>query len=564
MMEIDGPPRNNKSKKKRKNRNTNSDSHITWHESEEHLDLTKAETQIQKKQYRKLDDCIKKKKKKEKVKLSDDGYPTSEKVLESTNINKVMYTKKRELSDCEDEEGLIGEEVLELNNEIHKSNKKKKKKKCSDYEQQNILDSLPLNYQKLKATYCVSPKRKKKKKVSISSSKIMEANTCPQHQIMCRADVHIKEKKYSKKKKDSENAEVEIQYCKWDSHEHPQLHVEEDGNIEFTNNHRSTQGSLQSSALETEDDGDDNDFTDDAYEKTVKRKGNKTEKIVTESKKYQEPDLQDKQYVEPDLSEGQHDKLDIPELPEILPLYNVKKYINRERKKTYPMQIRVYGVVRTYEECFYQFPPGVGIPPEEIEEIPDEYNHWKREWKVLSEKKFTEEEIKEEIENKIDKICDYFHRFYTGNLTIKELKPKRPRNFFEVYLPTPDQVEFLKNLHIKVNWKLSLVHRYCYEFIYGTSACRAMAAHGIEWRKSTGLSRVEKEVVLSNWIRFQKEYKFYDLRPLLAVKTLQLVRDGSEIDITNWQYISRRNFINFGLYLCRGLPERTPMQNDGN
>ncbi|XP_037774691.1 uncharacterized protein LOC119571474 [Penaeus monodon] len=225
---------------------------------------------------------------------------------------------------------------------------------------------------------------------------------------------------------------------------------------------------------------------------------------MIEPQKYHKIDLPGRQYVESDLPVVQYDKSDLPELPNILPLYNVKKYVNLKKKTSFPVQIRLNGVVRTYEECFYKFPPGVGIPPEEIEEIPDEYDHWKRAWKVLPDKKFTEEEIKEEIENKIDKICDYFHRYYTGNLTSKELKPKRPRNFFEVYLPTPDQVEFLKKLRIKVNWKLGLVHRYCYEFIYGTSACRAMAAHGIEWRKSTGLSRAEKEVVLSNWIHFQK------------------------------------------------------------
>ncbi|XP_047484120.1 uncharacterized protein LOC125035860 isoform X2 [Penaeus chinensis] len=234
MMEIDGHPRNIKSKKKRKDRKTNSDSHITWHKSEEYFDLTVAETQIQHEQYGKLDDHIKKKKKKEKVKLSehDEGYPTPEKVLESTNNNQIMEdpcqmsfnTKKRKLSDCEDEEALIGEEVLELNNEIHKKlHKKKRKKKPSEYEHQDILESLLPSYQNLEATCEVSPKKKKRKKVSvsddknslseaISSSNIMEANASPQHQIMCKADVQIKEKKHSKKKKDSDNNEDEIHF----------------------------------------------------------------------------------------------------------------------------------------------------------------------------------------------------------------------------------------------------------------------------------------------------------------------------------------------------------------
>lgn len=462
-MGIDGQPRNNKSKKKRKDRNTNSDSRITWHKSEEYLDFTEPDTQIQNEQYGKLDDHIKKKKKKRKVKLSeyDEGYSTREKVLESTNINQIMedpcqmsfYTKNRKLSDCEDEEVLIGEEVFELNNEIYKKlNKKKRKKKHSDHEHQDILESLHPNYQKLEATHKVSPKKKKRKKVSISddenslseavsSSDIIEANASPQHQIMCKADVHLKEKKYSKKKKDSENYEDEIHF-KWDHHEHPQLHFEGDGNREFFNKPRSTQGGLQFSALETKDDFD-GDFSDDAYDKTVRRKGNKTEKVMIEPQKYHKIDLPGRQYVESDLPVVQYDKSDLPELPNILPLYNVKKYVNLKKKTSFPVQIRLNGVVRTYEECFYKFPPGVGIPPEEIEEIPDEYDHWKRAWKVLPDKKFTEEEIKEEIENKIDKICDYFHRYYTGNLTSKELKPKRPRNFFEVYLPTPDQVEVL-------------------------------------------------------------------------------------------------------------------------
>lgn len=96
--------------------------------------------------------------------------------------------------------------------------------------------------------------------------------------------------------------------------------------------------------------------------------------------------------------------------------------------------------IPTLEEAIYKFPPGVGVPPEEVEEVDNAENYWIVKERDLQPSSFAEE-AKEYIDGKIEYIEDYFERLQNGQLSPSELKETRPENFDEPFYPTPRQLE---------------------------------------------------------------------------------------------------------------------------
>lgn len=96
--------------------------------------------------------------------------------------------------------------------------------------------------------------------------------------------------------------------------------------------------------------------------------------------------------------------------------------------------------IPTLEEAIYEFPEGVGVAPEEVEEVDDSENYWILKERVLQVASCAEE-AKEYVDGKIKHVEDYFDRLDRGELDASELKEKRPENFDEPYLPTPHQLK---------------------------------------------------------------------------------------------------------------------------
>lgn len=259
----------------------------------------------------------------------------------------------------------------------------------------------------------------------------------------------------------------------------------------------------------------------------------------------------------------------------VRPLYNTSSYLsvdenrntvfrNDQQHSSHSSDFIIPGFFRssnkkykTSEELYYKFPKGFGIPPEMIEDIPEQYNYWKRATEKLVDKSFKQEDIENEVMGKIKYVQDYFDRLERGSLTKKELKEVRPRNFDEPYLPTPQHLDFLKNLDIKIDWPVSAQHQ---RHLDGKSnVCVDDWDSFTDFENGTKHTRFkdkEDKVVLQNWIRFQEEYKFYDLRPLLSVRTTRIANEGNDITFRSYQYISSFNIRKFLLYLTRGIDDK--------
>ncbi|XP_071513665.1 uncharacterized protein [Panulirus ornatus] len=201
--------------------------------------------------------------------------------------------------------------------------------------------------------------------------------------------------------------------------------------------------------------------------------------------------------------------------------------------------------VKSFDEMLYRFPPGEGTPPEEIEKIPDKYKHWERFYRRLYDNNYTVEEIKEEIESKINHVFGYFTRLEKESLTEKELE------------------EFLENLDIKITWTLSPLHEAYLQRNMGKRKGNC-ENRGIR-KKASGFQIVrglfthnEKMIMLRNWIRFQEEYEFYDLRPLVGLRTARIHKEGGCIVFRSFRYISQQCESKFALYIAQGLPQRKP------
>ena len=88
----------------------------------------------------------------------------------------------------------------------------------------------------------------------------------------------------------------------------------------------------------------------------------------------------------------------------------------------------------------YKFPPGVGIPPEDVGEVQDVEDYWIMKDKVLDPSSFAKE-AKEYIDAKLKCVEDYFERLEGGCLTAAELKERCPDDFDDPYYPTPCQLK---------------------------------------------------------------------------------------------------------------------------
>ncbi|KAG7170005.1 Prothoracicostatic peptide-like [Homarus americanus] len=131
------------------------------------------------------------------------------------------------------------------------------------------------------------------------------------------------------------------------------------------------------------------------------------------------------------------------------------------RRHTGFVRLSRLGKNRTLEERMYEFPPGVGVPQEEIEDIPLSHCHWTLVQEKLTDNEFTKEEIEEQVMGKLNYLRDYFKRLEMGQLTEEELKERRPTHYNDPYLPTPQHLKFFENLNIKITWELSTLHKYC-------------------------------------------------------------------------------------------------------
>lgn len=254
-------------------------------------------------------------------------------------------------------------------------------------------------------------------------------------------------------------------------------------------------------------------------------------------------------------------------------MYNIPKYkmnietdphsFSKEECSKNSRPKRVRGKVRDLDEVLYHFPPGEGIPPEEIGKIPDRYKHWEKFNRRLYDNNYTVEEIKEEIESKINHVFGYFKRLEKEDLTEKELEEVRPIDFNEPYLPTYKQIQFLENLDIKVTWALSPLHEaYLQKKLQkakGNYENHGRRKKASEYQIVMGLfTHSEKMIMLRNWIRFQKEYEFYDLRPLVGLRTARIHKEGGCIAFRRFSYISKQCGRKFALYIAQGLPQRNP------
>nr|XP_053631791.1 pescadillo homolog isoform X4 [Cherax quadricarinatus] len=129
----------------------------------------------------------------------------------------------------------------------------------------------------------------------------------------------------------------------------------------------------------------------------------------------------------------------------IAPLYdasydNVEGNPNSSLKKKRLPGFKSDSCYPTLEKMLYKLPEGEGIPSEEIEEVPEKYQHWKKFREKLNDNAFTEEEIEQEIMDTIKHIHDYFARLEAGSLTEKELEEVKPKNFHGPYFPTPRHI----------------------------------------------------------------------------------------------------------------------------
>ena len=67
-------------------------------------------------------------------------------------------------------------------------------------------------------------------------------------------------------------------------------------------------------------------------------------------------------------------------------------------------------------------------------------DYWKEKMKKYKFTK-TEDEIEDLLDQKIERILDYFDRLENGRLTKEECVVKKPEHFNEPYLPTPSEIE---------------------------------------------------------------------------------------------------------------------------
>ena len=234
----------------------------------------------------------------------------------------------------------------------------------------------------------------------------------------------------------------------------------------------------------------------------------------------------------------------------------VKK--KKESNDGLPYEVKNYknGKIKSYEDLLHHFP---NVPENEIlEEIPLSQLRSVTVTDQLPDNKFTNEEIEYEIKQKIAEITDHFE-LLEKNAFPDDGHIRRPKNFHGSYLPTPPEIRFLKNLEIEINWELSPIHKALIKLKNKTGS----SGFYVKYLKKKGLkpkvknfTRIEDEIILKNWIEFQEKYKFFDIRPLIGVRTLKIKAKKNIVKCTRVSYISKEQKVNFLLFLMKGLPAR--------
>ncbi|XP_018011525.1 uncharacterized protein LOC108668782 [Hyalella azteca] len=132
---------------------------------------------------------------------------------------------------------------------------------------------------------------------------------------------------------------------------------------------------------------------------------------------------------------------------------------------------------------------------------------------LQSNNEFTPEDIENELNEKIDKIAKHFMHFKQGTLDEKSMKEKKINevDYSEPYLPTYKELEFLEKLFMDKETDAE-------EDTTFESLKNKKAKSDSTFNKGP-LTEIEQQRINENWNQFQKEHKFYDLRPLINYRT---------------------------------------------
>ncbi|XP_018021246.1 uncharacterized protein LOC108677529, partial [Hyalella azteca] len=134
--------------------------------------------------------------------------------------------------------------------------------------------------------------------------------------------------------------------------------------------------------------------------------------------------------------------------------------------------------------------------------------------------------------------------FKLGTLDEKSMKEKKMNkvDYAMPYLPTYKEVEFLAKLFMDK------------ETDADEDAVDETLRHNSHSKYNKGIfSEKEEQIINENWNQFQKEYKFYDLRPLINYRTCILEGSPDSFSINRVFFTSvpqQKKFLN---YIKKGL-----------
>ncbi|XP_076040049.1 uncharacterized protein LOC143024776 [Oratosquilla oratoria] len=191
----------------------------------------------------------------------------------------------------------------------------------------------------------------------------------------------------------------------------------------------------------------------------------------------------------------------------------------------------------------------------------EEEDYWKSLYSRISDNDYTEEEVNEEVERRLNNLVKKWNLVEKG---ILEGEERPPKDFSEPYIPKEGHIEVLKNLNIKIKRKISNLEERSWYFTWvnGLAASKHdkdLKKEGFSWKRK-GFSRREDEILVENWKRFQKEYKFYDLRPLIGMRTIVVRKKEDEYVFYSIRYLTIKQTLDFMIYMLEDLPERTILQ----
>ncbi|KAL7640862.1 UNVERIFIED_CONTAM: hypothetical protein RMT77_007999 [Armadillidium vulgare] len=179
----------------------------------------------------------------------------------------------------------------------------------------------------------------------------------------------------------------------------------------------------------------------------------------------------------------------------------------------------------------------------DVPKPPDENNYWKNFFLKKGFYDFTKDEAKAVLDSRIDFLVDYFKRLFNNRLTDEELNKPKPTNFKGPYLPTLQDFEKLEQLSILVNCEHPQISK--------------------RKKSESKVNNRHREKILDRWIQFQKEYKFYDLRPLIGCRCAILQRKGQEVNFVFYRALNKKQFRTFIIYMGASVPELNYFQVRG-